>query len=272
MTASVSSPTSAGTGKYREPPVHEVILAVTFDTPAAASALEPLPGLLQQLPVATRQEPVRMSMVIQPSGQPQISEERTGFNGWVLRDLANEPSRVLNCRPDHISYHVVRPGKWPSGPYPGWNAIAREFREIVATLQHVYVGLPIRRAGLRYLNRIALEPGEPLGRWFMIGFDAPSMLNEAIALHSRATWARVEGFDGLAVTMGLATIEIENAELKASGSVGLLFDIDVFNLYQHHAPRFETLNDWFVRAHAAERQLFEASITDALRVNFHRES
>jgi uncharacterized protein (TIGR04255 family) len=100
-----------------------------------------------------------------------------------------------------------------------------------------------------------------------VGMQAPEPLDQAVTFTSRGTWPRVQGFDKLGASIGVYTIEIEDPKLKP-GNVGVLLDIDVFNLREVDAPTMDQVVDWFNRAHRAENFIFEASVTDSLRRTF----
>jgi uncharacterized protein (TIGR04255 family) len=131
----------------------------------------------------------------------------------------------------------------------------------------VFGEVKVKRAGLRYLNRIALPKHADVAEWLRLGMTAPELLAEPFAFNLRETWERIQGFDGLSATLGLARIHIEDA-LLATDHDGVLLDIEVFNLLIAHAPSFRQVPDWFVRAHDAENRVFEGCMTDALRNSF----
>ena len=166
-----------------------------------------------------------------------------------------------------MSLHAVRPGEWPTGEYAGWPAIYRDALELFGFLEAIYGDAPLLRASLRYLNRIAVPVGSELSDWFTIGFTAPAFLQDTFAMNLRQTWARMEGNDDLSATVGLAMIEIPDAALQQD-HVGFLLDIEVFNLWQKMAPTFQAIPAWCRRAHDVEGDIFEQSITPALRDRF----
>jgi uncharacterized protein (TIGR04255 family) len=165
------------------------------------------------------------------------------------------------------SFHAVRPGKWPTGEYVGWPTIYNEALDLLSTFGSLYGRLDIERAGLRYLNRIALPIGSRLEDWFNIGFVTAPFLRDTFAMNLRQTWGRVQDNEDLSATIGLATIEIPDTALQAH-NLGFLLDIEVFNLWKPLAPKFLELRNWCRRAHDVERAIFEFSITELLREQF----
>jgi uncharacterized protein (TIGR04255 family) len=248
--------------QYLAPPVHEVVFSLVFDSPVDRQVLEALPHLLEsELPNRERRDVTAFGVTFGPGGQ-QVTAKKPEFDGWVFRDAA--PTRVLVASRKQLTFHAVRPGEWPSGEYAGWQLIEPQLKEVLTLLREVYANCGVRRAGLRYLNRVAVPRESEFEDWFRIGFTAPTFLRDPYAINLRQTWARIDSSDDLSATIGLATIEIPDPSLQ-SDHAGLLFDIEVFNLWVQHAPSYDELPAWFTRAHDVENDIFESSITEALR-------
>jgi uncharacterized protein (TIGR04255 family) len=138
--------------------------------------------------------------------------------------------------------------------------------KVLASLESAYANLPIKRAGVRYLNRIAIPKESDLAEWVTLAWQGPSLLRRPYAFNLRQTWERVEGHDDLSATIGIAKIEIPETETRLKETcIGVLLDIEVFNLWVRYAPSFGSLGEWIARAHDVENTLFEDSITKALR-------
>jgi uncharacterized protein (TIGR04255 family) len=249
---------------YAKPPVHEVILSLAFQSPAERAELEALPAKLKDvLPTVEKRERAEIAIEAGPSGQ-QVTRTTREFDGWALRN--DGPTRVALLGTNQLSLHAVRPGPWPHGSYSGWQTIRAEMLTILESLQEAYSRLPIMRASVRYLNRIALPKDTPLSDWLTLAWDGPALARDPFAFNLRETWARIEGHDDLSATIGLAKIEIPESEVSQLGNChGILLDIEVFNLWVQNAPQFEGLGAWTARAHDVENDLFEGSVTQALR-------
>jgi uncharacterized protein (TIGR04255 family) len=117
------------------------------------------------------------------------------------------------------------------------------------------------------LNRIAVPERSDVSQWFTLALNAPTFLTDVWTFNLRQTWASLAGYGDLSATLGLAKIEIDEPRLK-EGHQGILFDIDIFNLWPQTAPSFDDLPEWFHRAHEAENQVFETCIKDPLRQIF----
>jgi uncharacterized protein (TIGR04255 family) len=249
---------------YRNPPVHEVILNLVFASPVERARIESIPQRLSEFGTlrSARAEVAGVTFSIGPSGQQQFVGPTAQTDGWWFRD--DPQTRVLLTNSTQVDFHHVRSGRWPSGQYMGWSSISRDFFDLLDHLEPIYGDTPVRRVGLRYLNRIAVPDNTDLSRWFLIGLRAPSLLLDPYSFAFRETWARIAGEDDLSATIAFARIAIEDEALSV-GNVGFLLDIDVFNLWVPNAPTYSALRDWFERAHSSERRIFEGCISEELR-------
>lgn len=250
--------------EYRRPPVHEVVLSLQFAEPVDLISMAKLRDELRPAySEVEEQQQIGMEMTFGPGGQ-QLTQTKREADGWLLKDDPKDPSRVLSIGRSRLSVHAVRPGSWPTGEYAGWAALYEHSLQIVQSLARIYGAAKLEKAGLRYLNRIAVPQGTELFEWFVFRVNAPEFLQDEYGINLRQTWARVEGADDLSATVGLATIQIPEPSLAAQ-HIGFLLDIEVFNLWKPLAPTLSALPDWCARAHEVEGDIFEWSITDSLR-------
>src|SRR5688572_2718473 len=134
--------------RYRQPPVHEVILSLVFTEAVNTTALEKLPErLTSAFTKRERREFSSFGVTFGPAGQ-QLTTQEPQFDGWLYRDDA--PTRILVAARQQILIHAVRPGQWPTGAYAGWSVIQQEAREVFELLRPYYGDRRIQRAGLRY--------------------------------------------------------------------------------------------------------------------------
>lgn len=255
--------------QYENPPVHEVVVAVNFVADLDTPTLQQIQKQLRESSDFRDINPLISSQFIMVSGSPdfppQLHENQRSFDGWIFRDIP--PGRVLRIQRTAFTYHFVRPGSWPKGPYPGWKAILSQYRTFHAILKPYLQDVPIKRIGLRYLNRVAIPENDEPKNWFEIRLESPSCLKNTFAFDIRQTWATVDGDDDISVTVSLKKIEIEDKDL-AIGNQGVLLDIDLFNLKAFKAPLYSDVLDWLERAHSLENRVFESCITEKLRANF----
>jgi uncharacterized protein (TIGR04255 family) len=135
-------------------------------------------------------------------------------------------------------------------------------------LTEFYSQVPIRRAGLRYLNRVAVPYGKELDAWFTLHFESHPLGRRLRTFSLHQVWENVDGFEDIGASLRFGRVDIPG-EL-AEDSAGVLLDIDLFSLHPVDAPTWSDALAWFDRAHAAENLVFEASITPEFRSELDR--
>ena len=253
---------------FRNPPVHEVILALQVQTRTDLKALDGAVKLLSEpfLDPPERVETQLVELMGTPTGEAGARVRREVV-GWSFRNQG--PTKLVQATRDTLSIHAVRPGTWPVGPYPGWDVVGPWALNVFRELAPIYGGLGSARTSLRYLNRIAIPERTDLGAWFTIVPPAPEALADVSVFQFGQTWERVRDHDGLSATVRLAKIAIDHPDIQP-GHQGALLDIEVFTRRGVEAPGFGALSDWFNAAHLVENAIFESSITPKLADTFGR--
>src|SRR5258708_45784 len=122
--------------RYKNPPVHEVILDLTFQSQLDDERLRALRSVVgASFPQAEEMNTTELMFSMGPAGQ-EIRAGSKQFGGWQLKD--NTASWILQLTRTQCTLHAVRPGRWPSGAYMGWDAILDHFRDLHATLAASY--------------------------------------------------------------------------------------------------------------------------------------
>lgn len=253
---------------FRNPPVHEVILALQVRDRADLKVLDGAAKLLSEpLLESQRAETHQVELLGTPTGEAGARVRREAV-GWSFRTQG--PTKVIQATRDALSIHAVRPGTWPVGPYPGWDVIGPWALGVFRELAPIYAVLGSKSASLRYLNRIAIPEHAELSEWFTIIPAVPRGLSELSVFQFGQTWERVEDHGNLSATVRLTKITIDNPEIQ-QGHQGALLDIEVFTRRSVQAPTYVSLTEWFEEAHGVENALFEYSITPKLADTFGRE-
>ena len=253
---------------FRNPPVHEVILALQVRDRVDLKVLDGAVKLLSEPLLETqRVETHQVELLGTPTGEAGARVRREAV-GWAFRTQG--PTKVIQATRDSLSIHAVRPGTWPVGPYPGWNVNGPWALGVFRELAPIYAGLGSRNASLRYLNRIAIPERAELREWFTIVPLAPGGLSELSVFQFGQTWERVQDHDDLSTTVRLTKIAIDHPEIH-QGHQGVLLDIEVFTRRGVTAPAYDVLLEWFDEAHGVENAVFESSITPKLADTFGRE-
>lgn len=254
--------------QYRLPPVHEVILDVQFSRSIKDEHLREIQTRLSEhFESVQQQNVVQLQLGVGPEGQG-FQNAASQFAGWLCSSHVKD--WVFQAGLAAYTLHAVRPGPWPTGSYVGWGTIFARFQELHERLSDAYGGLEPKRVGLRYLNRIAIPAADDISSWFQFSVRAPGCLHELYTFNIRQTWARAGDNADISASVGLAKIEIGDP-VVATANQGILLDIDVFNLGIERAPTYDSLAEWFDRAHDVENDIFEGCISPALRTRFSSE-
>ena len=113
------------------------------------------------------------------------------------------------------------------GPYPGWDVNGPWAFGVLRELAPIYGAFPLRRAALRYLNRIAIPERTDLREWFTVISPDPAGLTAPYIFQFGQTWERVKDRDDMSATVRLVTIAIEETSVQ-KGNQGALLDIEIF--------------------------------------------
>lgn len=253
--------------EYKNPPVHEVVLNVQFHGALDDTELNAVREALDndQFGSPARAQVVQISGALVGGGSPNWSTN-TFFRGWDFGE--QDPNWLLRVYRSELSLHQVRQGEGvPEGEYLGWDSIADRFSQIHEVVDTAYRQLAPRRVGVRYVNRVVLPQGPPLGTWFEIVPQPPPRVEDVRAFDLAQTWTHVGEDERFGATIRLAKIELPPD--AAQEHYGVLLDIDVFNVLVKNAPEsFDDVPDWLRAAHDIENDLFEDCITDDLRSRF----
>lgn len=247
---------------YLDPPVHEVILDVKFQHDLSEEAVMGIPQVLGE-PC----ERIAFNQIeFAPDGSTRISGDN--FAHWQSEAL-DTCKWITRVSESQITLNSVRPGPWPTGTYVGWPAILDRWAALVSRLQGTFLA-PIRRCGLRYVNKLALPANTDLDEWLSIGLHAPSVLKGITNFQLRQSWKAVDGFEDLSVNLTLALLPPE--QTPRPSAIAVVLDIDIFNFLVANSPQIANIRAWYERAHAAENAVFESSITDRLRASLRHQA
>jgi uncharacterized protein (TIGR04255 family) len=252
--------------RYKNPPVHEVILDIQFQGTLEEKPLEALGRDLadrfgRASPLTTFQFEGRFT-----PDEPAPLRGGVAFTGW---EFSATGGWLLRVHARQVTLHQVRSANWPAGHYVGWETIHERFRELHRALKESYGQLAVRRAGLRYVNRVAIPSGTDLRGLFTLVPPAPVGVTGLYTFSIHHSWAEVKDHDAFSASVRFARIAVPDGEVEPD-ALGVLLDFDVFNLYSANAPRWEALPEWFDEAHDVENDLFENAVTKSCRDIFNR--
>ena len=249
---------------YRNPPVAEVILDLQFQNEAPPEQLHRAPERIG----ASLGEPVPVMRISNHAlaSPHRIENQESEHVLWGWEFLADDPRRLVTVAADRITQNLVRSKDWPSGDYIGWELNSASFRRLLEMVEPMFSALSIRRAGLRYINRMVIEKRADLKDWFAV---VPAPLEPMTKLWDftfTRTWESGTDFPQHSATVTLA--KSDPPQDSGDDVLGVTLDIDIFNLWVRDAPDFDVVPDWFEQAHLFENKVFESCITEALAVQF----
>ncbi len=248
--------------RYGNPSVHEVVADVLFNGALTDHELQGVLTAGARYGAAAKIERTTVDFVVAQNakGQARTAQKLEGYQFMV----AGTPI-VVRPQAERLTLNMVRSQNWPAGDYVGWEVISESLGTALQLFAGSYAHLRPTRSGLRYLNRLALPGNLSLESWLNVGMTAPPLLTEVATFQLRKTWWEIQGFPGLSATLGVSRIDVERRMVGDAPELGVLLDIDVFSPLPDSAPAYDSLREWFDRAHAAENAIFEACITDRLR-------
>ena len=169
-----------------------------------------------------------------------------------------EQNALLGLGPDVVTIHALR-------PYPGWNeSFKSRIERVVQCYSEVSKPKGVRRVGLRYINEIDVPSDSiNLRDYFTTGASWPGGARQRLdAFASRVQISVPDSPILLLVTFasGLA----DNVSTST-----FVLDVDAVANFPEEAPiGLDELWEWLGRLRVAERETFEAFLTDKARELF----
>jgi uncharacterized protein (TIGR04255 family) len=244
----------AGRHKYANPPIQEAICEVHF-------ALEqPLPlNKIEQLKSLWKSEYPNQTVSEEKNVHLQMGAE------GVRIDETKQGQRLI-CRTGDGTRLVQLSGRFLAvnqlSPYPGWEEAYRD--TILARVKDVESELgamPIRRTGLRYINRIEI-PEKPVKweNWFNFSLPFPKLEKSVLSNFQMHFEQALPDECKLLVNCVSLPQPVEASFV--------ILDLDV--IWEGPTSTSAELADLLERVHGPHRLAFEAYITDKLRERFDK--
>jgi len=242
--------------KYLNPPIQEAICEIHF------AVEQPLtPNKLEQLKPRWAAEYPNQSINEEKGVHLQMGAEGVRIDENML-------GKRLICRTKDGTRLAQLSGRFLAvnqlQPYPGWEERYRD--TILARLSDVESELgamPIRRTGLRYINRIEL-PENPVKweNWFNFALPFPK-LEKSLLSNFQMHFEQILPDEQKLV--------VHCVSLPQSGDLSfVILDLDV--IWEGQPISSAELPRLLERVHGPHRLAFEAYITDKLRERFDKKS
>lgn len=258
---------------YRNPPVHEIVLDLQFAGEASFPDLQNLPRVIgNEFGEAKPITRISTHAFVGPNRTtPTARPPEQAFWGWDMSDTDGERRRITSVTANQLTQHYLRSDQWPAGEYTGWEESADKFLELLQAVGPLFSKLDLQRAGLRYVNRIAVPRESDLETWFSIVPPPMQRLEDLWELSVTRTWKRAKDFPGLSgsVRMRMADdTRPSGTDDDVESQVGVILDIDVFNFWVKDAPKLSEVPEWMESAHSLEHQVFRSCIKPELEQRF----
>jgi uncharacterized protein (TIGR04255 family) len=175
----------------------------------------------------------------------------------TLNSLAEKGTRIVGVGPDQLSIHMLR-------PYTGWDTFRPRIHQALAAYRKIANPEGIARIGLRYINRITINSGDPdLKNYFTI----PPRFPET------ATRTRILGFFNRKESEFLdkpirIIVTFADMEPRLPDSSSYLLDIDTIWIRAEDPISLDGIEEPLEDMKTRHREVFESLITDATRELF----
>ena len=243
---------------YKRPPIHEAICEFRFTGSGEwnlLTAADMLDHLRSDYPDRPRTV-VDTNLEIaaggpEPTVRPLTIRERVQY-------VQDDPQRLVTAGQDFMSIHV-------SMPYEGWEKFRPRIASALTAYQSVLKPKGATRVGVRYVNKILIDDVQfQLSDYFMTPPSTPDGLDLMITDFLIRVGASFLGDrENLHLTQTLASIAIEDPDRSA-----FILDLDAWEGWNDVPAAIADLMAVVDTLREAEREAFEAMITDKLRMMF----
>jgi uncharacterized protein (TIGR04255 family) len=240
--------------KYPNPPIQEAICEVHFalEQPLLLNKIEQLRDRWRaDYPNQTINEEKNVHLQMGAEGV-RIDESKQGER---LICRTSDGTRLAQLSGRFIAINQLM-------PYPGWEEGFRDtILSRVEDVESELGSMPIRRTGLRYINRIEI-PEKPLiwEKWFNFALPFPKLEKSLLANFQMH-------FEQLLPDQCKLLVNCVSLPQTNEASFVIL-DLDV--IWEGQPVKSAQLPDLLERVHAPHRLAFEAYITDKLRERFDK--
>ncbi len=240
---------------YTKTYLKDVILRVDFAAPIANLAKKKLPGkltkaALSRFPVAESQKITAQELQFSATGS--LSSNSREETQWVFH--GNEREKNIVIAPQFL---VMR-----HSAYKSYEELADDFFSVFDTLPAIEPELVIARIGLRYINVISFDDGNPLDWNEYIDDSLLGIINSA------------HNTENLSRSFHVLEYAFPNVNLKCQFGIAnpdypatirrrqFVIDMDAYSVTSHDT---DALRDVVVQAHDVIQEFFESAITSETR-------
>lgn len=235
------------TVSYSRAPITEAVIELRFSAALSTPNLEKAKDkFVKKYPKVETQFDVAVAL------KANKSKTDTKLSGFRL--IAEDVSRILILGSNHFASSKM-------APYAGWEEFISIFKEDFGAFKRFVTGNPLKRIGIRYINRIDVPSnGESVDSddYLTIGVKLPELLEKHpcnYLVHYNANWP--EKKYGASIKSGFSPPALV-------GHSSIILDIDFYR--EVELPRSDD-DIWSMLAEMRDEKdaLFEACITDRTR-------
>ena len=238
--------------RYLHPPLIETVTEFRFLVAGPWDTT--IPGLVFQglRDPYPRREPVAL-LETEVSATPEGAQQRTSRVERV-RFLSPDGSRMVQVGEGLLAVNRL-------SPYGSWEEYLPTVDEAVVIYRGVARPAGIGRVGLRFINRVHLDPSARIADYFAFYPQLPDLPAGLLrGFITGAQWSYEDDRDALRVQL---SEEVSSDPSKRQ----FLFDLD-YGLSRPEGILIDSYRDWLANAHARIQAAFEAGITDNARAMF----
>lgn len=239
---------------YFAPPIIDATIELRFENALSEADRERVSKrFAKRYPLAEEATVQRMLVNIQPTGvatQMDVQER-------LSRRRSTETPAVVQI--GNFVFDVAT-----GAPYGGWQELFDRFVEDWTTAKRVWKYRPIQRIGMRYINRLDLDPNDK----DLIDYEDYLNLRVNLPETFPPTISYELGFQSSVESIKCGvTVKSGTAPPAVPGKVSFTLDIDLWR--QDDVPQKDTeVLDLLLEMRKAKNQLFETFITDKARELF----
>ncbi len=242
--------------QFTKAPIQEALLdiQVVLPTDVAVSALKSFgQGLEDRFPEQQERFEFVQSLQLNPTGDPQPTPTAKNIEAYLFWSKPN--GKTVQAKRDGFTFNKLR-------PYSRWEDFNVEAREL--WLRYVGIARPvcIKRASLRYINRIEIPDDSKNLRDLCLLFpDVPAGVPQLwLEYFQRFVSPKPDG------TVSIVTLAIDVP--AAPGKPAIILDIDVGRLFENAALDTAALWPHFDELRALKNEIFDASLTAKAKALF----
>lgn len=241
--------------QYKRAPITEAVVEIKSATPIDKrkrnKAVKKLNKFYSHHDPVTQQN---FEVNIKPGGTPRIQTTDSVLDKFSSEEMTQQ------LHISDTSFVVSR-----LAPYTGWEKFKLRIMRDWDTWRSAVGFYPIKRVGMRYINRIDLPITGPIVRYedYLRVYPSVPPLLDPCVYHSVNVRVMLRDIDSI---LNLKSAQVES---PLPGNLAIVLDLDILRNFKS-SPSNEELYSFISRARIKKNEIFEACITDKARNLFNQ--